>query len=262
MKQRDIEQAVSTTQTAEAEKITGVADDAVSLGKFKDVKSLLTAYENLESEFTRRSRRLKELEGIVSERKGETTPTGASPETVATDGGTAKNPIVAEATAEKAISDEASGERKADKANPTPNADKDEKNENDESGEKSSAGAGDKNAEIMARLLSLEKSVAEFLNKKSAENAETAETAENAEIAENVKSAVSDEAAEKTTGGEGVRGEYDAEEIVKAYLLNVMRGKTTVPAGGGAAIVAPPHKPKSFAEAGKLAAASIKNHGG
>lgn len=247
MKQRDIEQAVSTTQTAEAEKITGVADDAVSLGKFKDVKSLLTAYENLESEFTRRSRRLKELEGIVSERKGETTPTGASPETVATDGGTAKNPIVAEATAEKAISDEASGERKTDKANPTPNADKDEKTENDESGEKSSAGAGDKNAEIMARLLSLEKSVAEFLNKKSAETAETA---------------VSDETAEKTTGGEGVRGEYDAEEIVKAYLLNVMRGKTTVPAGGGAAIVAPPHKPKSFAEAGKLAAASIKNHGG
>ena len=256
MKQRDIEQAVSTTQTAEAEKITGVADDAVSLGKFKDVKSLLTAYENLESEFTRRSRRLKELEGIVSERKGETTPTGASPETVATDGGTAKNPIVAEATAEKAISDDANGERKADKANPTPNADKNEKTENDESGEKSSAGAGDKNAEIMARLLSLEKSVAEFLNKKSAENAENAETAENA------KSAVSDEAAEKTTGGEGVRGEYDAEEIVKAYLLNVMRGKTTVPAGGGAAIVAPPHKPKSFAEAGKLAAASIKNHGG
>ncbi len=256
MKQRDIEQAVSTTQTAEAEKITGVADDAVSLGKFKDVKSLLTAYENLESEFTRRSRRLKELEGIVSERKGETTPTGASPETVATDGGTAKNPIVAEATAEKAISDEASGERKADKANPTPNADKDEKTENDESGEKSSAGAGDKNAEIMARLLSLEKSVAEFLNKKSAENAENAETAENA------KNAISDETAEKTTGGEGVRGGYDAEEIVKAYLLNVMRGKTTVPAGGGAAIVAPPHKPKSFAEAGKLAAASIKNHGG
>ena len=256
MKQRDIEQAVSTTQTAEAEKITGVADDAVSLGKFKDVKSLLTAYENLESEFTRRSRRLKELEGIVSERKGETTPTGASPETVAIDGGTAKNPIVAEATAEKAISDEANGERKADKANPTPNADKDEKTENDESGEKSSAGAGDKNAEIMARLLSLEKSVAEFLNKKSAENAEIAE------IAGNAKSAISDEAAEKTTGGEGVRGEYDAEEIVKAYLLNVMRGKTTVPAGGGAAIVAPPHKPKSFAEAGKLAAASIKNHGG
>ena len=256
MKQRDIEQAVSTTQTAEAEKITGVADDAVSLGKFKDVKSLLTAYENLESEFTRRSRRLKELEGIVSERKGETTPTGASPKTVATDGGTAKNPIVAEATAEKAISDEASGERKADKVSPTPNADKDEKKENDESGEKSSAGAGDKNAEIMARLLSLEKSVAEFLNKKSAENAENAETAKSA------KNAVSDEAAEKTTGGEGVRGEYDAEEIVKAYLLNVMRGKTTVPAGGGAAIVAPPHKPKSFAEAGKLAAASIKNHGG
>ena len=86
--------------------------------------------------------------------------------------------------------------------------------------------------------------MAEFLNKKSAENAANAE------------------AAEKTTGGEGDKREYDADEIVKAYLLNVMRGKTTVPAGGGAAIVAPPHKPKSFAEAGELAAASIKNHGG
>lgn len=253
MKQRDIEQAVSTTQTAEAEKITGVADDAVSLGKFKDVKSLLTAYENLESEFTRRSRRLKELEGIVSERKGETTSTDASPETVATDGGTAKISVDANAAAEKAISDESDRERKAEKANSTPNADKDEKSEKNESGEKSSAGVEDKNAEVMARLLSLEKSVAEFLNKKSAENAVNAETAKNAANAE---------AAEKTTGGEGDKREYDADEIVKAYLLNVMRGKTTVPAGGGAAIVAPPHKPKSFAEAGELAAASIKNHGG
>ncbi len=253
MKQRDIEQTASTTQTAEAEKITGVTDDAVSLGKFKDVKSLLTAYENLESEFTRRSRRLKELEGIVSERKGETTSTDASPETVAIDGGTAKISVAANAAAEKAISDESDRERKAEKANSTPNADKDEKSEKNESGEKSSAGAGDKNAEVMARLLSLEKSVAEFLNKKSAENAVNAETAKNAANAE---------AAEKTTGGEGDKREYDADEIVKAYLLNVMRGKTTVPAGGGAAIVAPPHKPKSFAEAGKLAAASIKNHGG
>lgn len=253
MKQRDIEQTASTTQTAEAEKITGVTDDAVSLGKFKDVKSLLTAYENLESEFTRRSRRLKELEGIVSERKGETTSTDASPETVAIDGETAKISVAANAAAEKAISDESDRERKAEKANSTPNADKDEKSEKNESGEKSSAGAGDKNAEIMARLLSLEKSVAEFLNKKSAENAVNAETAKNAANAE---------AAEKTTGGEGDKREYDADEIVKAYLLNVMRGKTTVPAGGGAAIVAPPHKPKSFAEAGELAAASIKNHGG
>lgn len=253
MKQRDIEQTASTTQTAEAEKITGVTDDAVSLGKFKDVKSLLTAYENLESEFTRRSRRLKELEGIVSERRGETTSTDASPETVAIDGGTAKISVAANAAAEKAISDESDRERKAEKANSIPNADKDEKSEKNESGEKSSAGVEDKNAEVMARLLSLEKSVAEFLNKKSAENAVNVETAKNAANAE---------AAEKTTGGEGDKREYDADEIVKAYLLNVMRGKTTVPAGGGAAIVAPPHKPKSFAEAGKLAAASIKNHGG
>lgn len=247
MKQRDIEQTASTTQTAEAEKITGVTDDAVSLGKFKDVKSLLTAYENLESEFTRRSRRLKELEGIVSEQKGETTPTGASFDAVATDGGTAKVSVAANAAAEKTISNESDGERKAEEANLTPNADKDEKSEKNESGEKSSAGAEDKNADVMARILSLEKSMAEILNKGNAETA---------------KNTVNAETVEERAIGEGDNRGYDADEIVKAYLLNVMRGKTTVPAGGGAAIVAPPHKPKSFAEAGRLAAASIKNRGG
>lgn len=33
------------------------------MGKFKDVKALLDAYTSLEAEFTRRSQRLKELEG-------------------------------------------------------------------------------------------------------------------------------------------------------------------------------------------------------
>ena len=48
-----------TANTAEAEKEKQVAAD---LGKFKDVKALLSAYNSLEAEFTRRSQRLKELE--------------------------------------------------------------------------------------------------------------------------------------------------------------------------------------------------------
>lgn len=47
-----------TANTAEAEEKEVAAD----LGKFKDVKALLNAYNNLEAEFTRRSQRLKELE--------------------------------------------------------------------------------------------------------------------------------------------------------------------------------------------------------
>lgn len=43
------------TENNESEAVT-------DLGKFKDVKALLKAYENLEAEFTRRSQRLKDLE--------------------------------------------------------------------------------------------------------------------------------------------------------------------------------------------------------
>ena len=60
-----------TADTAEAEKEITAAPD---LGKFKDVQTLLKAYSDLEAEFTRRSRRLKELE---HGNKAETEPDGA-----------------------------------------------------------------------------------------------------------------------------------------------------------------------------------------
>lgn len=47
-----------TADTAQAEESVAAAD----LGKFKDVQALLSAYESLEAEFTRRSQRLRELE--------------------------------------------------------------------------------------------------------------------------------------------------------------------------------------------------------
>lgn len=40
---------------------------ATDLGKFKDVKALLDAYNSLEAEFTRRSQRLRELESNKAE---------------------------------------------------------------------------------------------------------------------------------------------------------------------------------------------------
>ena len=56
--------------TAEAEK----EEAAAALGKFKDVKTLLKAYSDLEAEFTRRCQRLKELEG---RNKADPSPDGA-----------------------------------------------------------------------------------------------------------------------------------------------------------------------------------------
>lgn len=61
------EQITATEQVAEAE-INEKCDsvDGISLGKFKDVKSLLDAYNSLQAEFTKRCQRLKELEGSAT----------------------------------------------------------------------------------------------------------------------------------------------------------------------------------------------------
>ena len=58
------EQMNEKTQPAEAEEIKGEKESGVSLGKFKDVNALLNAYNSLQAEFTKRSQRLKELEGL------------------------------------------------------------------------------------------------------------------------------------------------------------------------------------------------------
>ena len=60
MKRTDEQPTVNSTHTAEAERETGVMQSPY--GKFKDLNALLRAYDSLESEFTRRSQRLKELE--------------------------------------------------------------------------------------------------------------------------------------------------------------------------------------------------------
>ncbi|MBO7149371.1 MAG: hypothetical protein J6V71_00600 [Clostridia bacterium] len=57
------EQTTLLAQPAEAEKEEGVENGLVSLGKFKDVGALLNAYNSLQSEFTKRCQKIKELEG-------------------------------------------------------------------------------------------------------------------------------------------------------------------------------------------------------
>ena len=59
------EQTEMISQIAEAKKTDG-EDTSVSLGKFKDVNALLAAYNSLQSEFTKRCQRIKELEAEKS----------------------------------------------------------------------------------------------------------------------------------------------------------------------------------------------------
>lgn len=62
----DVQVAADTVETEGKEA-------AAALGKFKDVKTLMKAYSDLEAEFTRRSQRLKELE---KENKAAAAPEG------------------------------------------------------------------------------------------------------------------------------------------------------------------------------------------
>ena len=57
-----MEKENETTRAAEQEPAQTRAD----LGKFRSVEALLNAYNSLEAEFTRRSQRLRELEGKLA----------------------------------------------------------------------------------------------------------------------------------------------------------------------------------------------------
>ena len=60
------EQTEQHAHTAAAEENKGEESGNVSLGKFKDVNALLSAYNSLQSEFTKRCQRVKELEAELN----------------------------------------------------------------------------------------------------------------------------------------------------------------------------------------------------
>lgn len=68
------EQTEPKAQTATAEQSVGETAEEVSLGKFKDVNALLSAYNSLQSEFTKRCQKIKELEAALVENDKENIP--------------------------------------------------------------------------------------------------------------------------------------------------------------------------------------------
>lgn len=69
-----------TAHTATAGEIIGASEEKVSLGKFKDAKALLDAYNSLEAEFTKRCQRIKELEARESDDKTKVPPENSQKE--------------------------------------------------------------------------------------------------------------------------------------------------------------------------------------
>lgn len=68
MEEKINEQTLSSAQPATAEEKEGANNEQVSLGKFKDVGALLNAYNSLQSEFTKRCQKIKELESKIDDK--------------------------------------------------------------------------------------------------------------------------------------------------------------------------------------------------
>ncbi|MFA5449217.1 MAG: hypothetical protein WC292_02095, partial [Clostridia bacterium] len=71
MNNKVLEQASAEPVAPSKEDIAGSSDKGgdASYGKFSTKEGLIEAYNSLEAEFTRRSQRIKELEGLVKKRE-------------------------------------------------------------------------------------------------------------------------------------------------------------------------------------------------
>lgn len=229
IKQTGNEQTDVAAQVAEAKNNEGAAATEVSLGKFKDVKSLLKAYGNLESEFTRRSKRLRELEGEILKKNEEITRLCASSgqdkisgddsaaETTATD----KKIAIENAATDNAVNGVNAEETTATEKLTAENAAK--KNEKDvyeilTGGDEDAVPPEENNPTPPAEAKISDGGEKEKQERATSEKAET----------------------------------IDAEEAVKAYLLRVFKNRPIAPPVFGTAVTAPPKKPRTFEEAGRL----------
>lgn len=236
IKQTENEQTEVAAHTAEADisMNNGAAAMEVSLGKFKDVNSLLKAYENLESEFTRRSRRLRELEGEMLKQKEEITRRGASSASEEHFGEEKPTTVGISESEENVDNDGLSVKNNGKSVETKPRA------------EGENAGA----------LKTDEKLTGEKLeNKETPENAQSAgENNPAGEKTANEKSEGENKPAEDSRfAGAGENKPADeAEEIVQAYLLSILKSRPSFSPALGTAVTAPPRRPRSFEEAGKM----------
>lgn len=227
IKQTGNEQTEVAAQVAEAKKDEGAAATEISLGKFKDVKSLLKAYGNLESEFTRRSIRLRELEGEILKKNEEITRLCASSgkDKISGDGSAAETT----ATDKKVATENAAADSAVNGTNAT------EKTATEKLTAENAA--------------TKEKDVYEILTGGD-EDAIPPEENNPTPPAE-AKTSDGGEAREQNPTSEKTET-IDAEEAVKAYLLRVFKNRPIAPPVFGTAVTAPPKKPRTFEEAGRL----------
>lgn len=74
MEEQNYEQITPQAQPVATDSDLGEKTGDISLGKFKDVNALLSAYNSLQSEFTKRCQKIKELEGVLATYDKEKSP--------------------------------------------------------------------------------------------------------------------------------------------------------------------------------------------
>ncbi|MBQ7373337.1 MAG: hypothetical protein IJW64_02090 [Clostridia bacterium] len=168
-------------------------------GKFKDAESLLKAYESLESEFTRRSQRLKAIEGELLARSEK------------------------DKTEQKVV------EKPLD------------------------------NGDINGQYLLFDK-YAEEIREEIKENKTDTASAYIKILERELKCAENKLSEQKPVEKQAI-GEDFSERIIKEYLKKILEAKPKAKLFGGVALVAPPQKPQTIAEASVIAKNYIKIKG-
>lgn len=215
--------------------------ESAPLGKFKSVDALLQAYNSLQAEFTRRSRRLRELEGKLAENAA-AAPAGGSEETAPVEkalgaAGQAENAFAPVAGQKGETAAPAGGETPAEAA--------------EEAGEQAAARES-------------------ACGQCGADSASAAQDAGRAELKQG-EAAVSGYAARQAAGAQGgpeggeareggtaekAQGAVPVAAIEEAVERAVRRAAASMPylmPGGSAFAAAPPRRIGSIEEAGRLA---------
>ncbi|MBQ4098735.1 MAG: hypothetical protein IJC87_01250 [Clostridia bacterium] len=200
MKSENVELESVASQPAEAENFLGERAEK-PFGKFKDAESLLKAYESLESEFTRRSQRLKAIEGELLARSEKDKTQLKVEENQSSKGIENGQYILFDKYAEEIREEIEKGENKTDTA--------------------------------QAYIKVLERKLGQAENKLSEQ---------------------------KPDQNQGF-GEEFSERVIKEYLKKIVQAKPTAKLFGGVALVAPPKKPQTIAEASVIAKNYIKLKG-
>lgn len=280
-------QIVGAADTAKAGKKSCAAG---AFGKFSSAQALLSAYESLEAEFTRRSQRLKELEEKNKAQQPSFTVTGAGESAVpASSQSKATESVKAKESVEKlpagdlpqVLSADMSGEPSEapigeltevpiGELNGQPTAELIKEpteavaEEPTEQPESNPVEQPEKGMQTEGKAKTPDRSAQNTAQQPAQNIAQTAEQTAREEAPQTQKAQQTEELIKAQTiaptGGAGGLSEEQKRAVIEEYLMAVAEGKCVPLTAGGVALTAPRKTPASIKEAGALAKNFLKSN--